>query len=163
MKIYHITLIIFCRRMRKSHTFRMRTSRAALMSSGIRLLMNQLSHRIPLSNPIILMVSFRRASFSYTMPLIMMATEYIQASVMKSGIERLITRKNLHTEINTETNNRQGSNKRRQKTAKLNFNVKGENLHIIDVTRVRHLLDVNASSFLASCQSPDNPVFNNVL
>lgn len=30
------------------------------------------------------------------MPLIMMATEYIQASVMKSGIERLITRKKLH-------------------------------------------------------------------
>uniref|UniRef100_A0A0E9UST9 Uncharacterized protein n=1 Tax=Anguilla anguilla TaxID=7936 RepID=A0A0E9UST9_ANGAN len=57
--------------------------------------MNRLSHRIPLSNPMILMVSFRRASFSYTTPLMMIATEYIQARVMKRGMERLITRRNM--------------------------------------------------------------------
>ncbi len=41
------------------------------------------------------MVSLSRASFSYTTPLMMMATEYIQARVMNRGMERLITRRNL--------------------------------------------------------------------
>lgn len=57
--------------------------------------MNQLSHRMPLSSPMILIVSFSRASFSYTTPLIMMATEYIHAKVMKRGIDLLITRRKL--------------------------------------------------------------------
>lgn len=43
----------------------------------------------------ILMVSLSRASFSYTTPLIMMATEYIHAKVMKRGIDLLITRRKL--------------------------------------------------------------------
>lgn len=71
------------------------TSRPALIRSGIKLLMNQLSHRMPLFKPMILIVSFSRASFSYTTPLIMMATEYIHARVMKRGIDRLITRRKL--------------------------------------------------------------------
>ncbi len=41
------------------------------------------------------MVSLSRASFSYTTPLMMMATEYIQARVMNRGMERLITRRKL--------------------------------------------------------------------
>ncbi len=71
------------------------TSSPALISSGIRLLMNQLNHRMPLFNPIILMVSFSLASFSYTTLFRMIATEYIQARVMKRGMERLITRRKL--------------------------------------------------------------------
>lgn len=71
------------------------TSSPALMSRGIRLLMNQLNHRMPLSRPMILIVSFSRASFSYTTLFRMMATEYIQARVMKRGMERLITRRKL--------------------------------------------------------------------
>ncbi|TNN64376.1 hypothetical protein EYF80_025417 [Liparis tanakae] len=76
-------------------TFNNSTSKPALTSSGIRLLMNQLSHRVPLFSPMILMVSLSRASFSYTTPLMMMATEYIHARVMKRGMDRLITRRNL--------------------------------------------------------------------
>lgn len=71
------------------------TSSPALTSRGIRLLMNQLNHRMPLFNPIILMVSFSLASFSYTTLFRMIATEYIQARVMKRGMERLITRRKL--------------------------------------------------------------------
>lgn len=42
---------------------------------GTRLLINQLSHRVPVPRPMILMVSFSLASFSYTIPLMIMATE----------------------------------------------------------------------------------------
>lgn len=76
-------------------TFSNISSKPALIRSGIKLLMNQLSHRMPLFSPMILMVSLSRASFSYTTPLMMMATEYIHAKVMKRGIERLITRRKL--------------------------------------------------------------------
>lgn len=83
-----------------NHVFRIitlstSTNSPALISRGIRLLMNQLSHKIPLSKPMILIVSLSRASFSYTTLFRMMATEYIHARVMKSGMERLITRKKL--------------------------------------------------------------------
>lgn len=44
------------------------------------------------------MVSFSRASFSYTTLFSMMATEYIQAKVMKSGMERLMTLRKLKEE-----------------------------------------------------------------
>lgn len=80
-------------------TFSNITNKPALMSRGIKLLMNQLSHRMPLFSPMILMVSFSRASFSYTTPLMIMATEYIHAKVMKRGIDLLITRKNLQTRV----------------------------------------------------------------
>lgn len=76
-------------------TFSNITNKPALIRSGIKLLMNQLSHRMPLFSPMILMVSLSRASFSYTTPFMMMATEYIHANVMKRGIERLITRRKL--------------------------------------------------------------------
>lgn len=76
-------------------TFSNITNRPALIKRGIKLLMNQLSQRMPLSSPMILIVSLSRASFSYTTPLIMMATEYIHAKVMNRGIERLITRRKL--------------------------------------------------------------------
>ncbi|TNN33038.1 Replicase polyprotein 1a [Liparis tanakae] len=62
-------------------TFSSSTSSAALTSSGTRLLRNQLVHRMPLFRPMILMVSFRRASFSYTTLFRMMATENIHAKV----------------------------------------------------------------------------------
>lgn len=65
--------------------------------------MNQLHHRIPLFNPIILMVSFSRASFSYTTLFSIMATEYIQAKVMNRGMERLITRRKLKQERTVRT------------------------------------------------------------
>lgn len=78
-----------------TQTFNIITNKPALISNGIKLLMNQLSHRMPLFSPMILMVSLSLASFSYTTPLMMMATEYIHAKVMKRGIDRLITRKKL--------------------------------------------------------------------
>lgn len=78
-----------------TQTFSSITNKPALIRRGIRLLMNQLSHRMPLFSPMILMVSLSRASFSYTTPLMMMATEYIHARVMKRGIDRLITRRKL--------------------------------------------------------------------
>lgn len=74
------------------------TSSPALISRGTRLLINQLHHKIPLFNPIILMVSFSRASFSYTTLFSMMATEYIQAKVMNRGMDRLITLRKLKEE-----------------------------------------------------------------
>lgn len=61
----------------------------------MKLLRNQLSHSIPLLSPMLRMVSLRRASFSCTTPLMIMATEKIHASVMKSGSERFSTRRNL--------------------------------------------------------------------
>lgn len=76
-------------------TFSNINNKLALIRSGIKLLMNQLSHRVPLFSPMILMVSLSRASFSYTTPLMMMATEYIHAKVMKRGIDRLITLRKL--------------------------------------------------------------------
>lgn len=45
------------------------------MMKGTKLLMNQLAQRVPVPSPMIRMVSFRRASFSYTTPLMIMATE----------------------------------------------------------------------------------------
>lgn len=48
---------------------------AAEIRKGIRLLMNQLNHSVPELRPIILMVSFSLASFSYTIDLVIIATE----------------------------------------------------------------------------------------
>lgn len=53
----------------------MRTRRAELRRKGMKLLRNQLSHSIPLLSPMLRMVSLRRASFSCTTPLMIMATE----------------------------------------------------------------------------------------
>lgn len=41
----------------------------------MKLLRNQLSQRMPLLSPMVFMVSLRRVSFSYTTPLMIMATE----------------------------------------------------------------------------------------
>lgn len=68
------------------------------MSRGIKLLMNQLSHRVPLLSPMIRMVSFSLVSFSYTIPLIITATEYIQARVVNRGRDWLKTRRNLRSD-----------------------------------------------------------------
>lgn len=97
---WHSCTVIKCRHVYVSvtvatPTFSNITNKPALIRSGIKLLMNQLSHRMPLFSPMILMVSLSRSSFSYTTPLMMMATEYIHAKVMKRGIDRLITRRKL--------------------------------------------------------------------
>ena len=61
----HIILLTFSRVM----------SSRADTRNGTTLLMNQLTHSVPVPMPMILMVSLRRASFSYTTPLMIMATE----------------------------------------------------------------------------------------
>lgn len=50
-------------------------SSAAETRNGTMLLMNQLNQSVPVPRPMILMVSFSLASFSYTTPLMIMATE----------------------------------------------------------------------------------------
>lgn len=93
-RVYAHVCVLICVSVAKP-TLSSITNKPALIRSGIKLLMNQLSHRMPLFSPMILMVSLSRASFSYTTPFMMMATEYIHANVMKRGIERLITRRKL--------------------------------------------------------------------
>lgn len=64
--------------------------------------MNQLSQSVPEPKPMIFIVSFSRASFSYTTPLMIIATEYIHASVMKRGRDRFKTRRKLDVNKKTE-------------------------------------------------------------
>lgn len=64
-----------CRCCRRRVTLSRAMRSPADTMKGTRLLMNQLSHRVPVPRPMILMVSFSLASFSYTIPLMIMATE----------------------------------------------------------------------------------------
>lgn len=116
--------------------------------------MNQLSHRIPLFSPIILIVSFSRASFSYTTPLMMMATEYIHAKVMKRGIDRLITRRKLRK-------NDQSCGSSVDKKGAVRLSKSGS--HVIDVAGVGHLLNVHADLVCGSGDSANDSMFDDVL
>lgn len=137
-------------------TFNNITNKPALIRSGIKLLMNQLSHKVPLFSPMILMVSLSRASFSYTTPLMMMATEYIHAKVMNRGIDRLITRRNLK--------------KKKKKSATHPFwllykdlSYHRGHLHVINIAGVGHLLNVYARLFLGASDGSDDSMFNHIL
>lgn len=119
--------------------------------------MNQLNHRMPLFSPIILMVSFSLASFSYTTLFRMMATEYIQASVMKRGMERLITRRKLRQR--TRETIRTGVRTARTGAAG-RFRMFS---HVIYVARIRHLLNVHARLLLGPRHGSDNALLNDIL
>lgn len=116
--------------------------------------MNQLSHRMPLFSPMILIVSFSRASFSYTTPLMMMATEYIHAKVMKRGIDLLITRRKL------EEN---GQSYHCSVWSKVEFVHPKVHSHVIHVARVGHLLKVHADLVRGAGDSSDDSMLDDVL
>lgn len=139
-----------------SPTFNNITNNPALISRGIKLLMNQLSQRVPLFSPMILIVSLRRASFSYTTPLMMIATEYIHAKVMKRGIDRLITRRNLKKHIECYTH----ILCRTETHSCFNHSI---HLHIINVAGVGHLLNVDSCLLLGAGDSSDNSLFDYIL
>ena len=141
-------------------TFNNITNKPALISSGIKLLMNQLSHRMPLFSPMILMVSLSLASFSYTTPLMMMATEYIHARVMKRGIDRLITLRKLwktgkRIQSHTASSTSIGKG--------FIFSPHTVHLHVINITGVGHLLNVDACPLTGASDGSDDSLVDDIL
>lgn len=77
---------------------------------------------------------------------------------MKSGMERLITRRKLRQ---TDKDMRTGYRLKMQ-TERVTC-VLGIFLHVVYVTRIRHLLDVDARLLLGARHRPDDALLNNVL
>ncbi len=99
----------------------------------------------------------------------MMATEYIQARVMKSGIERLIMRRKLQ-ENRIIVNNCSNCYRTYWKIFifHLFYSIRFicsavQYLHIIYKTWIRHLLNVNTSLLFGPSNCSDNAVFNYIL